>query len=143
MTFQGTYIGYGIMINISELVDIFKSEKAGIKLITNYGFNSYDKNDDMQDISEIYDSLANCARNNKIFGLDLCVLQRPHDDQHMVYVGDFILISDDLDINNLINNVDLEKLQNLTNSTFNKFSFEYFNKKAELISISIGCHCCT
>lgn len=26
MTFQGTYIGYGIMINISELVDIFKSE---------------------------------------------------------------------------------------------------------------------
>lgn len=71
----------------------------------------------MQNVSEIYDSLANC-RNNKIFGLDLCVLQQ-HNNNY-VYFGDFVLVSYEFDIINLIDNVDREKLQNiLTDSTFN------------------------
>jgi len=139
MTFQGTYIGYGIETTIKELVNIFKNEKAGIKQITD-GFNSYD--DDF--IVDIYESLYNCARNNKIYGLDLCVVQQPHDAKNKVYFGDFVLVSDDFESVKIHSNNECEKLKNiLTDSEFKKLCLTEFNKHAELISISVGCFCCT
>lgn len=147
MTFQGTYIGWGIKINISELVNIFKSEEDNIERITDYEFNSYEEDDcncDYDYISDIYMSLANCASNNKIFGLNLCVLQQPHEDTNIVYIGDFILVSDN-DFGVIkIDNTESEKLKNvLMNSSFKNICLEHFKEEAELLSISVGCFCCT
>lgn len=146
MTFQGTYIGWGIKTSISDLVNIFKSEEDNIDNITDYVFYSYEEEfySDCDCISDIYNSLAQCASNNKIFGLNLCVLQQPHEDPNIVYVGDFILVSDN-DFGFIkINNNKSQKLKNiLINSLFKNICLEHFNEEAELISISVGCFCCT
>jgi len=144
MTFKGTYIGYGIKIGISELVNIFKSEEANVEMITNYNFNSYEEDtyEDCDCLSDIYRSLANYTENNKIFGLDLCVLQQPHGDANNVYLGDFVLVSDN-DFGSIKIN-DGEKLKNiLTNSSFKNICLERFKEEAELLSISVGCFCCS
>lgn len=56
MTFQGTYIGWGIKTSISDLVNIFKSEEDNIDNITDYGFYSYEEEfySDCDCISDIY-----------------------------------------------------------------------------------------
>ena len=144
MTFQGTYIGYGIKISISELVKIFKSEEANIETITEYGFNAYEEEEyeDCDCLCDIYRSLADYVEYNKIFGLDLCVLQQPHGDANNVYLGDFVLVSDN-DFGSIKFN-DSAKLKNiLTNSSFKNICLERFKEEAELLSISIGCFCCT
>ena len=147
MTFQGTYIGWGVKINITKLVSIFKSEEDNIEQITDYLFNSFEEEEDYVNcdcISDVYRSLADYAENNKIFGLDLCILQQPHEDDNVVYVGDFVLVSDG-DFGCIeINSFDSEKLKNLlTNSMFKNICLDHFKQEAKLFSISVGCFCCT
>lgn len=136
MTFEGTYIGYGIKIDILELANIIKSEKANSDIIENYGFNSY------MSTSDIYESLVDYINEYKVFGLDLCILQKPHGNINNVYFGDFVLVSGSDFGSIMFDNAEQLK-QVLTNSLFKNICLDCFKKEPKLLSISLGCFCCT
>ena len=132
MTFQGTYIGWGIEISIEELSSILKKEEDDVHDCDDYEIDTIEE-------------LVSYTENSKIFGLDLSVLSKHHEqDDKNVYFGEFIHITDNDFGSILINNDKSEKIKNiLTDSPFKTVCLKHFEEEAKLMTISIGCFCCS
>lgn len=132
MSFQGTYIGWGIEISIEELGNILKLQEDDVHECDDY------------EIDTIVE-LLNYVENNEIFGLNLTVLDKHYvQDDKNVYFGEFIHITDNDFGSMIINNEQSEKIKNiLTDSAFKAISLEHFKEEPKLMTISIGCYCCS
>jgi len=117
MSVNGVYIGYGIEIFLENIEDTFDLG-------------------DLDDIEEYF-------RYNKVWDMNLLVLPKEHDDDdETMYVGAFIKICDDFD-STPVSKETFKQIKLLDDHPFRTICMEKLDIKPKLMTVVVGCSCCT